>query len=105
MDRALAIGQRGAGFGQIGKKVAGRLRTRGAVLLAAGPWPGADVELRLSGHTWHGTTSDGYGYLQACDVVATRRGRGAATRPQSIPLQLPGTGGAVAAGSDRPGGR
>ncbi|WIV60720.1 hypothetical protein [Amycolatopsis nalaikhensis] len=83
---------------QLAQRLAGWLRTRGAVLLAAGPWSGADVELRLSGHTWRGATSDGYGHLQACDVVATSRGRGAATRPQSIPLQLPGPDGAVAAG-------
>jgi hypothetical protein len=83
---------------QLARRLAGRLRTRGAVLLAAGPWPSADVELRLSGHTWRGTTSDGYGHLQACDVVVTSRGSGAATRPQSIPLQLPGPDGAVAAG-------
>ncbi|SEB46800.1 hypothetical protein SAMN04489727_1988 [Amycolatopsis tolypomycina] len=83
---------------QLARRLAGRLRTRGAVLLAAGPWPGADVELCLSGHTWRGTTADGHGYLQGCDVVATSRGRGAATRPHSIPLQLPGAGGVVAAG-------
>lgn len=87
---------------QLARRLAGRLRTRGAVFLAAGPWPSADVELRLSGHTWRGTTSDGYGHLQACDVVATSHGRGAATRPQSIPLQLPGPDGAVAAGERQP---
>ncbi|WP_328617212.1 hypothetical protein OHS18_13300 [Amycolatopsis sp. NBC_00355] len=86
---------------QLVRRLAGRLRTRGAVLLTAGPWPGADVELRLSGHTWRGTSPDGHGYLQACDVVVSSRGRGAATRPHSMPLQLPGAGGAVAASEPR----
>src|SRR6185369_12669246 len=32
---------------QLAPRLAGRVRSRGAVLLAAGPWPGADLELSV----------------------------------------------------------
>ncbi|MEV6825650.1 hypothetical protein [Amycolatopsis sp. NPDC051102] len=82
---------------QLARRLAGRLRNRGAVLVAAGPWPGADLELRVSKRRWRGLTDDGFGHLESCDVVATSRGRGAAVRPRSVELRLPGPGGAVAA--------
>lgn len=83
---------------QLARRLAGRVRNRGTVLLTVGPWPGADLELRVSGRRWHGLTPDGYGHLRARDVVATSRGRGAAARSLSVRLQLPGPGGAVAEG-------
>ncbi|MEV7092697.1 hypothetical protein AB0M80_07600 [Amycolatopsis sp. NPDC051045] len=83
---------------QTARRLAGRVRNRGAVLLTAGPWPGADLELRVSGRRWHGLTQDGYGHLRARDVVATSQGRGAAARPLSVGLQLPGPEGVVAGG-------
>jgi hypothetical protein len=86
---------------QFARRLAGRVRNRGTVLLAVGPWPGADVELRVSGRRWHGLTPDGHGHLRTREVVATSVGRGAAVRPSSMPLQLPGPGGAVAAGEPR----
>ncbi|MFJ7218900.1 hypothetical protein [Amycolatopsis sp. NPDC098790] len=82
----------------LARRLAGRVRNRGAVLLAAGPWPGADLQLSVSNRRWRGLTDDGFGHLEFRDVVATRRGRGAATRPSTVALQLPGPGGAVAAG-------
>jgi hypothetical protein len=81
---------------QLARRLAGRVRTRGTVLLTVGPWPGADLELRVSGRRWHGLTQDGYGHLRAREVVATSRGRGAAARPSSVRLQLPGPGGEIA---------
>lgn len=83
---------------QLAHRLAGRLRNRGAVLLAAGPWPGADRELRVSSRRWRGLTEDGFGHLEFRDVVAGSRGRGAAARPRDVALQLPGPAGAVAAG-------
>jgi hypothetical protein len=83
---------------QTARSLAARVRNRGTVLLTAGPWPGADLELRVSSPRWHGLTQDGHGHLRARDVVATSRGRGAATRPSSVELQLPGPDGAVAGG-------
>lgn len=83
---------------QTARRLAGRVRSRGTVLLTAGSWPGADLELRVSGRRWHGLTQDGHGHLRTREVVATSRGRGAATRPSSVRLQLPGPEGAVAGG-------
>lgn len=83
---------------QLARRLAGRVRNRGTVLLTVGPWPGADVELRVSGRRWRGLTADGHGHLRARDVVATSRGRGAAARPLSVQLQLPGPGGSLAPG-------
>nr|WP_245589517.1 hypothetical protein [Amycolatopsis balhimycina] len=83
---------------QVARRLAGRVRNRGTVLLSAGSWPGADLELTVSGRRWHGLTQDGHGHLRARDVVATSRGRGAAARPSSVELQLPGPDGAVAGG-------
>ncbi|MET8998499.1 hypothetical protein [Amycolatopsis sp. NPDC004169] len=83
---------------QTARRLAGRVRNRGTVLLTAGPWPGADLELSVSRRRWHGLTQDGHGHLQARDVLATSRGRGAAARPSAVGLQLPGPEGAVAGG-------
>ncbi|MFB9690311.1 hypothetical protein [Amycolatopsis plumensis] len=80
---------------QLARRLAGRVRNRGAVLLAAGPWPGADLELRVSNRRWRGLADDGFGHLDFRDVVATSRGRGAAARPRTVALGLPGRGGAV----------
>ncbi|MDQ7803591.1 hypothetical protein Q5425_07605 [Amycolatopsis sp. A133] len=83
---------------QTARRLADRVRNRGTVLLTAGPWPGAELELRVSGRRWHGLTQDGHGHLRTREVVATSRGRGAAARPLSVGLQLPGPAGAVTAG-------
>ncbi|MGV9364701.1 hypothetical protein [Amycolatopsis sp. NPDC003731] len=89
---------------QTARRLAGRVRNRGTVLLTAGAWPGADVELKVSGRRWHGLTQDGHGHLSARNVVATSRGRGAAARPLSVGLVLPGPEGALA-GNPSPGRR
>ncbi|WP_410571196.1 hypothetical protein [Amycolatopsis sp. cmx-4-61] len=83
---------------QTARRLAGRVRNRGTVLLAAGAWPGADLELRVTGRRWHGLTQDGHGHLRSREVVATSRGRGSAARPSSLGLQLPGPEGRPAAG-------
>jgi hypothetical protein len=83
---------------QLARRLAGRVRNRGAVLIAAGAWPGVDFELRVSSRKWRGLTEDGCGHLEYREVVATSRGRGAAARPHAVALQLPGPGGAAAAG-------
>jgi len=83
---------------QTARRLAGRVRNRGTVLVTAGPWPGADLELTVSGRRWHGLTQDGHGHLRARNVVATSRGRGAAARPLSVGLQLPGPTGVVTGG-------
>jgi hypothetical protein len=85
---------------QTARRLTDRVRNRGTVLLTAGAWPGADLELSVSGRRWHGLTQDGHGHLSARDVVATSRGRGAAARPSSVGLSLPGPEGAVAGSGD-----
>ncbi|MCR6488363.1 hypothetical protein M8542_36590 [Amycolatopsis sp. OK19-0408] len=86
---------------QLARRLTGRVRNRGAVLLSTAPWPGADLELSVSARRWRGITADGFGYLQSCELVATSRGRGAAARPRTASLLLPGPGGAVAPGEPR----
>ncbi|WP_233224028.1 hypothetical protein [Amycolatopsis sp. CA-128772] len=81
---------------QLARRLAGRVRNRGAVLFAVGPWPNADLELRVSNRRWRGLTDDGFGHLKFREVVATSRGRGAAARPRTVALQLPGPDGAIA---------
>ncbi|WP_410673835.1 hypothetical protein [Amycolatopsis sp. cmx-4-68] len=83
---------------QLARRLASRVRNRGAVLLTVGPWPAADLELKVSSRHWHGLTPDGYGHLRTREVLATTTGRGAATRPSSVRLQLPGPDGGVVAG-------
>jgi hypothetical protein len=83
----------------LARRLAGRVRNRGAVLLAMGAWPGVDLELRVTNRKWRGLTGDGFGHLEYRDVVVSSRGRGAAARPHKVALQLPGPDGAVAAGS------
>ncbi|MEV6875355.1 hypothetical protein [Amycolatopsis sp. NPDC051128] len=81
----------------LARRLAGRVRNRGAVLLVTGPWPGAELELRVSKRRWRGLTEDGFGHLEVRDVVATSRGRGSAARPLDVALRLPGPGGAATA--------
>ncbi|MEV6445108.1 hypothetical protein [Amycolatopsis sp. NPDC051716] len=81
---------------QLARRLAGRVRNRGAVLIAAGSWPAADLEVRVANRRWRGLADDGFGHLEFREVVATSRGRGAAARPRTVALQLPGPGGAVA---------
>jgi hypothetical protein len=89
------------------RRLSARARHRGAVLLAFGPWPAADVELRCARASWSGLGA-GHGYLRQREVVVSARGRGAAARPVRVNLLLPGAGGAVEPhaeprGSDLPG--
>ncbi|HEV7788324.1 MAG TPA: hypothetical protein VGP05_04870 [Pseudonocardia sp.] len=78
------------------RSLAARARQRGSVLLPLGRWPGADVELTCRAEVWHGA-EDGYGRLRSREVVVRAVGRGAAARPRTTRLLLPGPGGQVAA--------
>ncbi|MGH3797681.1 MAG: hypothetical protein ACRDSP_22655 [Pseudonocardiaceae bacterium] len=77
------------------RSLVARARQRGAVLLPLGPWPGADVELRCRTGAWHGSEA-GAGRLRSREVQVHVTGRGAAARPRTARLLLPGPGGAVA---------
>ncbi|MCY4631059.1 MAG: hypothetical protein OXE75_09295 [bacterium] len=96
------------------RRLAARLRERGSVLIhlggdgshGAGVWPGgarsssgrasdpqgADVRLQVVSSRWSGL-GDGWGLLRARRVSVRAQGRGAAGRPRSVDLLLPGPDG------------
>jgi hypothetical protein len=76
-------------------RLSARTRHRGAVLIATGAWPGADLELTQEVTSWDGL-GDGHGHLTAREVHIHVRGRGSATRPTDAWLHLPAAGGTVA---------
>ncbi len=76
------------------RSLAARARHRGSVLLPLGRWPGAEVELDCRAEAWHGAEA-GYGRLRSREVVVRAVGRGAAARPRTARLLLPGPGGPV----------
>ena len=104
------------------RRLAARLRERGSVLIrlggdgshGAGVWPGgarsssgrasdlrgADVRLRVVSSRWRGL---GYGWGLLCSrrVSVEVQGRGAAGRPRSVDLLLPGPGGSPVLAEDR----
>ena len=78
------------------RSLAARARQRGSVLLPLGRWPGAEIELDCRAEAWYGAES-GHGRLRSREVVVCAVGRGAAARPRTARLLLPGPDGAVAA--------
>jgi hypothetical protein len=78
----------------VARRLSARARHRGAVLLAFGAWPGADVELSCRLEPWSGL-EDGYGHLRQRRALVRVRGRGAAARPVSAQLWLPGRDGSL----------
>jgi hypothetical protein len=82
------------------RSLAARARQRGSVLLPLGRWPGAEVELECRAQAWHGSET-GHGRLHSREVVVCAVGRGAAARPRTARLLLPGPDGSVAAATLR----
>jgi hypothetical protein len=76
------------------RRLSARARHRGAVLVATGAWPGADLELTRETVAWSGL-GDGHGHLAARETRVSARGRGAANRPVGTRLHLPAANGAV----------
>jgi hypothetical protein len=78
------------------RRLAARLRERGAVLLVvgdAGAWPVApEVRLTTVAGAWQGV-GDGHGRLAARQVEVVAGGRGAAARTRRTVLWLPGADG------------
>ncbi|RIJ76374.1 hypothetical protein D1871_13210 [Nakamurella silvestris] len=74
----------------------GRLRQRGTVLLAVGPWVGADLSLAVSMRGWRGIGA-GHGRLVARELDVEVSGRGVAGRTRHTRLLL-AAGGPGAAG-------
>jgi hypothetical protein len=83
------------------QRLAARARQRGAVLVALGAWPGADLELSCTDASWQGLGT-GAGRLVARQARVRARGRGVAPGGRSAGLLLPAAGGAVAAAQASP---
>lgn len=79
------------------QRLAARARQRGAVLVALGPWQGADLELHCSDRAWTGLAA-GRGRLRSCATVVRRGGRGSAGRAREARLLLPDAEGRAGAG-------
>ncbi|RSM36240.1 hypothetical protein DMA12_41145 [Amycolatopsis balhimycina DSM 5908] len=84
----------------VARRLSARARHRGAVLLAFGAWPGADVELSCRRESWSGPEGGsgpniGYGHLRERRALVRARGRGAAARPVTAELSLPAADGSV----------
>jgi len=82
------------------RRLAARLRERGSVLIglagraiAGRALGGADVRLQVVSSRWSGL-GDGWGLLRSRRVSVRAEGRGAASRPRSVDLLLPGPDGA-----------
>lgn len=79
---------------RIGARLRRTVRQRGAALVVAGEWPGADLRLRLTDSAWSGLGT-GTGHLTGRRVTITATGRGAAGRERTSHLWLPAADGAV----------
>jgi hypothetical protein len=75
-------------------RLSARLRTRGAMLIAVGSWPGSEARLEVQANTWSGLGA-GEGHLTARQATIAVTGRGAAVRPQQHQLWLPALDGTI----------
>lgn len=78
------------------RRLAARARDRRAVLLSLAPWPGAEIDLRIT-HARRKGLGCGYGLLHDREVTIEVSGRGTHARPRSHRLLLPSRTGAPAA--------
>ena len=85
---AAGLGRAGRRGGDLAKRLSARARHRGAVLIAAGTWPGADLELCCTELRWLGLGA-GRGYLAEGQLVISATGRGVAARHRERTVVLP----------------
>lgn len=76
------------------QRLAARARQRGAVLLALGGWPGADLRLHCTRPRWEGV-GRGTGRLRSRRVEVRAEGRGIGPAGWGVEVLLPGPGGTV----------
>lgn len=69
------------------RRLAARIRERGAVLVVDGAWPGAEVDLQVLQARWEGMGS-GHGRLSGYELEVQSQGRGAAHRARRAVLRL-----------------
>ena len=81
---------------QARRKLEATVRRRGAVLLVAGDWDGAQVRLRITAQEWAGI-GQGHGRVRGRRAHVVADGRGGWSRSQTRWLWLPGPNGAVTA--------
>ncbi|MFC0625325.1 hypothetical protein [Kribbella deserti] len=77
-------------------RLSARLRSRGAVLISVGAWPGSDARFEVQGARWTGLEL-GHGRLLARQATIAVTGRGSAVRPHRHLLWLPAEDGSVQA--------
>ena len=70
------------------RRLEARARERGAVLVVAGDWPGADVRLSVTRSEWDGL-GDGHGHLRRHRLEVVASGRRAAARERRAEVWLP----------------
>ncbi|MEV4265427.1 hypothetical protein [Kribbella sp. NPDC049584] len=75
-------------------RLAARLRTRGAMLIACGSWPGSEARFEIESNTWTGL-GDGEGLITGRRATVAVTGRRAAVRARRHELWLPGPDGVV----------
>lgn len=69
------------------RRLEARARERGAVLVVAGDWPGADVRLSVARSEWEGL-GDGHGHLRSHRLEVVASGRRAAARERRAEIVL-----------------
>jgi len=79
---------------QVRRRLEAVLRRCGGVLVVAGDWDGAQARLLVTRQEWAGIEA-GHGRLRARRVLVVADGRGAAARPRTRWLWLPGPDGSV----------
>jgi hypothetical protein len=79
---------------QVRRRLEAVLRRCGGVLVVAGNWDGAQARLLVTRQEWAGIEA-GHGRLRARRVLVVADGRGAAARPRTRWLWLPGPDGSV----------
>ncbi|UFU04345.1 hypothetical protein LQF12_07130 [Ruania suaedae] len=70
----VVLGSAGSLLDRERRTIGSRIRVRGAVMLTAGPWPGADTVLEVTPRAWHGV-GQGSGVLRSGEVTITARHR------------------------------
>ncbi|OLL74045.1 hypothetical protein Ae168Ps1_2428c [Pseudonocardia sp. Ae168_Ps1] len=82
------------------QRLTARARQRGAVLLALGSWPGADLRLHCERPRWEGV-GRGEGRLRYRRIEVRASGRGIGPAGRGAEVLLPGPGGAVLAAPEQ----
>ena len=84
----------GQATAQVRRRLEAVLRRCGGVLVVAGDWDGAQARLLITRQEWAGIQA-GHGRLRGRRVLVVANGRGAAARPRTRWLWLPGPDGSV----------